>query len=85
MRYKKKLQSLLLAATLAALANGCGFVQAPPFSNQLLGADGRVITVADIEAIVFDSELAGNEEGTRQQLRDLGIEDEKLIDALLTL
>lgn len=85
MRYKKKLQSLILVATLVPLANGCGFIEGPALSNQLFGADGRVITVADIEEIVSDPELAGNDEETRQRLRDLGIQDEKLIDALLTL
>lgn len=85
MQYKKKVQSLILAAMLAPLANGCGFIEGPALSNQLFGLDGRVITVADIEEIIFDPELVGNEEETRQRLRDLGIEDEKLIDALLTL
>ncbi len=53
------------------------------FPNQLRDASGNAILLDDVEAIVNDAELTEDEK--REQLRELGIEDEELIDALLTL
>jgi len=48
-----------------------------------MGAGGETIVAEDVNAIVADPNLSDDEK--RAALRDLGIEDEKLIDALLTL
>lgn len=53
------------------------------FPNRLVGAGGQLFTVQDLEAIAGDSGLTDDQK--RQAFRDLGIEDEKLISALLTL
>jgi hypothetical protein len=53
------------------------------FPNRLVGADGQLFTVEDLEDIANDSSLTDDEK--RDQFRALGIEDEKLINALLEL
>ncbi len=53
------------------------------FPNQLRDPLGNAILLDDIEEIVADDDLTSD--GKREQLRELGIEDEELIDALLTL
>ncbi len=53
------------------------------FPNRLVGAGGQLFTVQDLEAIAADTTLTETQK--RQAFRDLGIEDEKLISALLTL
>jgi len=78
----KILSTIVRAVLLAGLA-GCGSVAPTTYSNQLVGADGRPIVLDDVEAIVNDADLTDDEK--REQLRELGIEDEELIDALLTL
>lgn len=62
---------------------GCGLEAKDLFANRLLGAQGQQFVVEDLEAIAHDATLTADEK--RQQFRDLGIEDEKLIDALLGL
>lgn len=62
---------------------GCGSFEPITFPRQLTGIDGQVITVEDLEAIANDPDLTDDEK--RQDFRDLGIEDERLIDALLGL
>ena len=62
---------------------GCGSGVATSFPNQLISADGRPIVLDEVETIVNDTALSEDEK--REQLRELGIEDEELIDALLTL
>ena len=62
---------------------GCGSGAATSFPNQLISADGRPILLDDIEAVVNNNDLSDDEK--RSQLRELGVEDEELIDALLTL
>jgi len=52
-------------------------------ANRLVGADGQRFTVQDLQSIANDPDLT--DDGKRQAFRDLGIQDEKLIDALLTL
>ena len=64
------------------LAAGCGS-GGVEYANRLIGADGQLFSVEDLEAIANDADLTDDEK--RQAFRDLGIEDEKLIDALLTL
>jgi len=71
-----------LFALPSCLAAGCqsGAVE---YANRLIGADGQLFSVEDLEAIANDRNLTDDEK--RQAFRDLGIEDEELIDALLTL
>jgi len=71
---------ILVLAALLGLAWGCG-TQRTSFPNQLHAADGTPIRFEDLQAIVTDNQLTDDEK--RQQMRDLGIEDEQLIDALL--
>jgi len=62
---------------------GCGTTVPSDFPNRLIGADGQQFEVEDLTQIANDLDL--DEAGKRQALRDLGIEDEELIDALLGL
>lgn len=66
---------------LAAIGAGCGAQSSLNFPNRLVGAEGRMIVLDDIVNVVEDNDLTDEEK--RQQLRELGIEDEKLIEALL--
>jgi hypothetical protein len=72
----------LWCVALTCAAAGCrsGFID---FPNRLIGSDGQLFTLEDLEAIADDPNLSTQEK--RQAFRDLGIEDETLIDALLTL
>jgi hypothetical protein len=72
-----------MGAVILALIPGCGVSVAQSFPNQLVGAEGQRFTVEDLEAIANDPDL--DDEEKREAFRDLGILDEKLIDALLTL
>lgn len=73
------------AVCVAALlvTGGCDAVNTMVFPNQVIGADGLPLTLEDIEAVVQDSTLSDDQ--MRAGLRDLGIEDEDLIEALLLL
>lgn len=75
------LGTLLLAPALG----GCGVFTARnlDFKNAETGEDGQVYVLDDLTKIANDDELTDDEK--RQAFRDLGIEDEDLIDALLTL
>ena len=75
-----RLMALGMAGLLCA---GCGTTVSTDFPNRLIGADGQTIVLEDVEVIVEDGGLSDDEK--RAQLRDLGIEDEVLIEALLTL
>lgn len=74
--------TIVAAALLAGLA-GCGSLAPNSFPHQLIGADGQPIVLDEVETIVNDTNLSDDEK--HEQLRELGIEDEELIDALLTL
>jgi len=78
----KILGTIVRAVLLAGLA-GCGSGAPTTFPHQLVGANGQPIVLDDVESIVNDTSLSEDEK--REQLRELGIEDEELIDALLTL
>jgi len=69
---------------LAALGAGCGTVPASTFSNSVVGTNGQVILFDDLKEIAADPNLP-DDEARKQAFRDLGIEDEKLIEALLAL
>lgn len=77
-----RVSSALLFVTVH-LAGGCGVVVPADFANRLIGADGELIVAEDVDAIVADPNLTDEEK--RDALRDLGVEDEELINALLTL
>ena len=61
----------------------CGTDLTGRYSHRLIGADGQTFVLEDIQVIVDDPHLTNDEK--RSELRDLGIEDEELIEALLTL
>jgi len=65
----------------AWLCCGCGNAVQIDFPNRLIGADGQLVVLEDIEEIAQDPDLTDDQR--RQRLRDLGIEDEELIEALL--
>ena len=71
----------LIFSTAAPL--GCGSVAVTTFPNQIVAADGQPLALETIEEIVRDDDL--EDEQKRSALRDLGLKDERLIDALLTL
>lgn len=70
--------AVLLAAGLPACTSG--FTDYP---NRLIGSDGQLFTLDDLTTIAQDSTLSTDQK--RAAFRDLGIDDEQLIDALLTL
>lgn len=72
-----------LWSTILVLCCGCGTLAPVSLSQRLVGVDGELIVVNDVKAIVDDAGLSNDQK--RDALGDLGIEDEKLIDALLTL
>jgi hypothetical protein len=80
----RELARVIIAVALVVVS-GCGVLAASKsdFANQAETGEGRKLFVEDIEAIVLDDLL--DQDQQRQALRDLGIEDEDLIDALLTL
>ena len=73
---------ILLFALLLASA-GCEVLtyERTDFPEAYIGADGQEIVLDKVSEIVSDAGL--DEDEKRQELRDLGIEDEDLIDALL--
>ena len=72
----------LASFVLAAMLCGCT-ATITTFPNQLRDDSGRPILLDEVEMIVNDDDLTDDEK--RDALRDLGLEDEELIDALLTL
>jgi hypothetical protein len=73
------LRSILMLAAMILL--GCGAAAITEFPDALTAPDGQPILLDDVDAILDDDNLSDAEK--REQLRELGIEDEKLIDALL--
>jgi len=87
MKANSWLRGLACLAVLASLfaPTGCGVLAAgrTDFPAQAEGTDGQDLFVEDVEAIVYDPQLSTDEQ--REALRELGIEDEDLLDVLLTL
>jgi len=83
-RYLHAALPLGLAAAVLALA-GCGAVTTTrtEFPSNLRNADGTPIHVEDVRGIVDDENLTNSEK--RDALVALGLEDDVLVDALLTL
>lgn len=75
--------AIIVMVVAPLLCNGCGTDVTTEFPNAVSGTGGRPIVLEDIQTIVDNPNLADEEK--RSQLRDLGIEDEELIEALLTL
>lgn len=71
---------LFMLSGLAAFP-GCGVPTPTSFPHALTNEAGEPILLEEVEEIVTDSQLSDAEK--RSALRELGIEDEKLIDALL--
>ena len=67
----------------SALLGACGTIPTNDFPNRLIGADGQEFFLEDLEDIANNSSMT--EAQRRDAFRDLGIEDEELIDALLNL
>ena len=65
------------------VCGACGTPLDTQYPNRSIGSGGQQFTLDELEDIANDTELS--EEEKRQQFRDLGIEDEELIDALLQL
>ena len=74
--------STWLAATVVVFA-GCGFSPQTDFSHALRGVDGQPLLLEDLEVIANDPDRTADEK--REAFRELGIEDEQLIEALLDL
>ena len=74
--------SVITIALAIALA-GCGNTVTTDFPNRLAGADGQRFVLDDLRRIANDDFLS--EEEKIDALRELGVEDEKLIGALLDL
>lgn len=76
-----KLRITIFAALAGVVLGGCGMGNFAEFANRLIGTDGQPIFLDDVRAITSDFSLS--EEQQRVRLRDLGLQDEKLIDALV--
>ncbi|MCH8199067.1 MAG: hypothetical protein IIA54_03235 [Chloroflexi bacterium] len=74
---------LTIVAGAALFGGSCGAVNITEFPNAVIGSAGQRLLLEDIEAIVSDVTLTDDQK--RAGLRDLGLEDEKLIEALLAL
>jgi hypothetical protein len=71
-----------IAALVLAAVSGCALVtlEREKFPAAAIGAEGERLFYDDIQAIQNDASLSA--EAQREALRDLGIEDEDLLDAL---
>ncbi len=78
---KRGFHFLVFTVGLCSCHFGCGSAAVLDFPARLVGAEGQVIVLEDLEAIATDPNL--DDDAKRQQFRDLGIEDEDLISALL--
>ncbi len=72
--------AIILSST---LLGACGTIPTNDFANRLIGADGQEFFLEDLEDIANNPSMT--EEQRRDAFRNLGIEDEELIDALLNL
>jgi hypothetical protein len=72
---------LMFFAVATFALGGCGIPAQTDFPNALTGPDGEAILFDDVSEILSDPDLTDDEK--RDALRLLGLEDEKLIDALI--
>jgi hypothetical protein len=77
--------TIVLLAALLFATSGCGVLtfRRLDFPNAETGEDGQIYVLDDLREIANDPDLSENEK--RQAFHDLGIEDEDLIEGLLTL
>ena len=75
--------SLILITVAAIALTGCGNAVTSGFPNRLVGADGQRLVLDDLRQIANDSSMSADEK--IDAFHELGIEDEKLIGALLEL
>ena len=78
----KRISVTIIALTATAMA-GCGNSVTADFPNRLIGADGQRFVLDDLREIANDDSLTEDEK--TDAFRELGIEDERLISALLDL
>ena len=78
----RRFKASCIAAWVVA-CSGCGTSLSSSYPHRLMDQQGRTIHLEDILAVVDDD--ARTEAEKREALRDLGVGDEKLIDALLEL
>lgn len=71
----------IIAALCAGISAGCGFQSGIDSSRLERTASGETLTIERIEAITGNPDL--DAEGRRAALRELGITDEDLLDALI--
>ncbi len=83
-RNTRALLRLILVGVVAFAATGCSILslKRTAFPGAAITDDGRGLYLDDINAILNDSSLTTDEK--REALQDLGIEDDALIDALLS-
>lgn len=79
----KRLVGWVVPLLVAATLSGCGTSVSSIAANRLVGATGQEFTLDELEAIAANPDL--DDDGKRSAFRDLGLEDERLIDALLGL
>ena len=72
-----------LVALAAFAIGGCGAVSVTDYPARLVGADGQEFFLDDIEEIAGHPSMTDDQK--REQFRELGIRDEELIEALLSL
>ena len=72
-----------LFALVVLAIGGCGAVAVTDYPDRLTGAGGQEFFLEDLEEIADHPNLTDDQK--REQFRELGIEDEELIEALLTL
>ncbi len=77
--YRRNLEVLIPLIAVVSLCLG-GLCQ-PPYPYLLKGADGQPIEMTQVTDITTNTELSDDEK--REALRELGIEDELLIDLLI--
>jgi len=73
--------NLLLLAALAI--GGCGAIVMTDYPNRLIGVDGQEFYLEDLEEIAGNGNLTDDEK--RERFRNLGIQDDDLIETLLAL
>ena len=83
MKYRRRCPHLAIPVALGAVFLGACQSGVTDFANRLVGTEGQQFTVEDLELIADDPGLTEDEK--RQAFRDMGIADEELIEALLTL
>ena len=72
---------LILFALATFALCGCGVPARTDFPNAITGPNGEAILFDDVSDILADPDLSVDEK--REALRELGLEDERLIDALV--